>query len=237
MDLKKSDLAELLTLSLHTIDKLIEDGQIPYYRLHGEYFFNREEIENWLVNTYSLQEKILPFGEAKGENAPWQTFGLFRAIHHGDVLSSFAFNDKESCIRTVMDNVGEKLSLDAQTVSEMLLEREQLMPTALGKGIALPHTREFLLSGLFDAVIVVYLQEPLDWGALDNNPVHTLFFVFACDDKRHLNILAKIAHFCSSDKNVKLLSEQKPLKQELIQYIKEWEAHMGSQEGLVCSHN
>lgn len=232
MDLKKKDVAELLTVSLDTIDRLIIAGKIPYYTLAGEHRFSRPEIENWMMETLSLQKDRLPFGEGSGDVAPWQQFGLYRAIHKGDVLVDMASQDKEEIIRSTMRVVADKLSLDDDMVSEMLLDREKLMPTALTHGIGIPHTREFLLGGLFDAVIVVYLQNPIDWGAFDGEKVHTLFFVFACDDKRHLNLLAKIAHLCSREEEILALRQQ-PSKEVLLDHIKEWETKVHSVRSLA----
>jgi len=232
MDLRKKDVAELLTVSIQTIDALIDAGKIPTYTIKGEQRFNRSEIENWMMKTLSLEKDTLPFGESEGSYSPWQQFGLYRAIHKGDVLHDLATTNKEEIIAQAMDATSETLSLDPEIVSELLLEREHLMPTALNNGIAIPHTREFLLRGLFDAVVVVYPKTPLDWGALDGAPVHTLFFLFACDDKRHLNLLAKVAHLSSSQEALEFL-QTKPSKPLLLDYIKNWEASIQSQRVFV----
>lgn len=218
MDLKTKDVAELLSVSVQTIEHLIDFGKIPYYTLEGEPRFNRHEIESWLLSSVDM----LPFGESTGKSGPWQKFGLYRAIHKGDVILGAESTNKEDLIRETMDQVAGRLSLDAEGVSELFIERENLMPTAFNYGIAVPHTREFLLEGLFDAVVVVYPNEPIEWGALDGAPVHTLFFLFACDDKRHLNLLAKIAHFTSSEKCLNFI-KQAPEKADLLDFINNWE--------------
>lgn len=222
MDLRKKDVAELLTVSLQTIDDLLALGKIPHYTLDGECRFNRGEIENWMMQTLSMEKDRLPFGEGKGNYGPWQQFGLYRAIHKGDVLSNIKASDKEGIIAETMLDVCDRLSLNPEVVTDLLLEREAMMPTALSHGIAIPHTREFLLRGLFDGVVVVYPKEPVDWGALDGMPVHTIFFLFACDDKRHLNLLAKIAHLSSSEEFLAFL-QTKPEKSALLEFIKVWE--------------
>jgi PTS system nitrogen regulatory IIA component len=102
------------------------------------------------------------------------------------------------------------------------MDRERLMPTTLNHGIAVPHTRDFLLQKSFDVVTVVYPKNPIEYGALDGKKVHTLFFLFACDDKRHLHLLAKLAHLTRLEEALKFLSD-KPNKAELLAYIKEWE--------------
>ena len=222
MDLKKKDVADLLSVSVQTIDQLIAEGALPTYTLGGEKRFNRQEIEEWMMKMLQEHKDCLPFGEAKGEASPWQQFGLYRAIHKGDVIYDLEGSSKEEIINNVMYQTSDRLGLDAEAVSDLLLERENLMPTALNDGVAVPHTRELLLGGLFDAVVVVFLKQPIDWGALDNQPIHTLFFLFACDDKRHLNLLAKIAHYVSCGA-AKAGLEAKHDKVALLENIKGWE--------------
>ncbi len=225
MDLKKKDVAELLSVSIHTIDQLIAEGALPTYTLSGEKRFNRQEIEEWMLKMLQEHKVNLPFGEASGDASPWQQYGLYRAIHKGDVICELEGASKEEIIHNVMYQTADQLGLDAEAVSDLLLERENLMPTALGDGIAVPHTRELLLGGLFDAVVIVFLKKPIDWGALDNQPVHTLFFLFACDDKRHLNLLAKIAHYVSSGEAKRTLQD-KPSREVLLEDIKRWETNI-----------
>ncbi len=234
MDLRKKDVAELLTVSEETINTLVEKGGLPCYRLGGEYRFNRSEIEDWMVKVLAAEPGILPFGEGTSEKAPWQQFGLYRAIHRGEVLSDFDTASKEELIYITLDEVSEKLKLNPGAVAELFLERENLMPTALNQGIAIPHTREFLINGLFDAVVVVYPKTPIEWGALDQMPVHTLFFLFACDDRRHLNLLAKIAHFISNEDHLRFL-QTRPDKSTLLEFIKDWESSIKSPVSEVLS--
>ncbi len=224
MDLKKRDVAELLSVSLETIDRWIKEETIPTYRWEGENRFNRQEIEDWMVKRLSQDKESLPFGENRDQGAsPWQQFGFYRAIHKGDVLTNLSSTTKEGIIHETMVALEDRLHFDPDVVASLFIERENLMSTALSDGVAVPHTRGFLLRGLFDAVAVVFPKEPLEWGALDGQKVHTLFFVFACDDKRHLNLLAKIAHFSSSQENLRFL-QTKPDKTTLLEEMKLFES-------------
>ena len=227
MDLRKKDVAELLTVSEETINALVEKGGLPCYKLGGECRFSPSEIEDWMVKALASEKGILPFGEGATEKPPWQQFGLYRAIHQGEVLANIETPSKEDLIYLTIDEVSEKLNLNAAAVAELFLERENLMPTALNNGIAIPHTREFLIGGIKDSVVVVYPKTPAEWGALDNLPVHTLFFLFACDDRRHLNLLAKIAHFISNENNLSFL-KSRPAKENLLSFVKEWESEVKS---------
>lgn len=235
MDLKIKDVAELFNVQETTVLRWISDGKIPTYRinqLHPDYRFSVPEMENWLMShKLSMTNGGSPFTTgSKAEKAPKNSggskqFSLFRAIHKGDVLRSVPGKTKEEVIRTTMKRVAKTLHLDADVATELLIDRESLMPTALNNGIGVPHARDTLLDSHHDIVLVVFPEEPLDYGALDGNPVHTLFFLFACEDKRHLHLLAKIAHLSNQPQALEFFQSQ-PTKEKLLEFVKEWEGNI-----------
>ncbi|MDN3504318.1 MAG: PTS sugar transporter subunit IIA [Rhabdochlamydiaceae bacterium] len=234
MDLKIRDVSELLNVSETTIRRWLSEGKIPAYKLHHQYRFSRTEIENWMLSrrlgvkeTPETEKQVYPikFTEEEEEVLPnkgWKQFSLFRALHKGATLHKKGYNDKALLISDVMRDVAPHLFVSPEGMTEMLLEREALMPTSLGKGIAVPHTRDFLLKGSLDVVCPVFLEDPIEWGALDNEPVHTLFFLFASDDKKHLNLLAKLAHL-ANDSQMRQYFRARPEKNHLLEVIKQWE--------------
>lgn len=239
MDLKVKDVADLLNVSEAKIRCWLLNGEIPAYRINEEYFFNRTQIEAWVMNSpgndedspfikqnhardterQELSEKELSTSTSGGN----KQFSLYRALHKGMVLTNVPGETKEDVIRATVKCIAKDMDLDAEVVAEMLLDRENLQPTALNHGIGIPHTRDFLLSAHHDVVTLVFPQTLLEYGALDGLPVHTLFFLFACDDKRHLHLLAKIAHLSSQPSALELL-KTKPSKEHLLAYIKDWES-------------
>lgn len=235
MDLKLKDVAELLNVSETTIRRWLSEGKIPAYKLNAQYRFSRIEIENWMMSCKLDKAGGVPFAQdqiypppSKEQEPPsqrggMQQFSLYRAIHQGGVFSQIDGETKEELIRNTTAQIADKLGLDAAMLAELLLDREKMMPTALNNGIAVPHTRDFVLRGPFDVIAVVYPQKPIEYGALDNKPVHTLFFLFSSDDKRHLHLLAKLAHLGSSEASLDML-RSKPGKKKLLEYIREWEA-------------
>lgn len=241
MDLKIKDVAELLQVSEATIQRWLKDGEIPFYRIHGDYCFNRTEIEDWVLKqNVAKKGDSISFSPFHNEEDPAnksgsKQFGLYRALHKGQVLLNVPGNTKEEVIRNTMKSLEKDLNLDADVLTDLLLERENLMPTALNQGIGVPHTRDFLLSAHYDVVTVVFPKKPIEYGALDGLPVHTLFFLFACEDKRHLHLLAKIAHLSSQNESLALL-QKKPSKDKLLDYVKEWESgltrHYEEEENL-----
>ncbi|WP_372602678.1 PTS sugar transporter subunit IIA [Actibacterium sp.] len=83
--------------------------------------------------------------------------------------------------------------LRASDVVDALQERESLGPTGVGHGVALPHAR---LEGL-DHVVGAFLrlEKPLDFDAVDRQPVDLVFALFAPKDSGvdHLKALALVS--------------------------------------------
>lgn len=76
---------------------------------------------------------------------------------------------------------------------EALQERESLGPTGVGHGVALPHAR---LDGLDDVVgALVLMESPIDFDAVDHQPVDLAFALFAPRDAgvEHLKALALVS--------------------------------------------
>ena len=225
MDLTVEEVAELLHLSESTVTRLATESHLPSYRWQDHFRFNRLEIEQWMMQYHQAIFSEKPVSEKGQEMSGWQQFGLFRAIHRGGVSEDVGGDDKVSIIHRVMDHLAPLHNLDGEAITSLLLDRERLMPTSLAHGVAVPHTRDFLIRGPYDLVHLVYLQDPIDWGALDEEPVHTLFFLFACDDKRHLNLLAKIAHLVSQPQMVDLL-RTRPAAPLLLEGLRVWETRL-----------
>jgi nitrogen PTS system EIIA component len=231
VDLKIKDVAELLNISETTVRRWLVDGKIPAYRLNRQYRFSRSEIEDWLIQqkldaAFSDEKATKQAPRAKEEAAVKQCnnlqFSLYRAIYRGEVLSDVPCTSKEAIIRQTMEHMATRFDLDAGVLTDLFLDRERMMPTTLGHGIGVPHTRDFLLNIHYDVIEVVYPVQAIDYGALDGEPVHTLFFLFACEDRHHLNLLAKLAHLNAHEKT-RAFFRTKPTKERLLEFIKHWE--------------
>jgi PTS system nitrogen regulatory IIA component len=138
--------------------------------------------------------------------------------------------DESTALRKIIQSVPLSLSLNKEELLNAILSREEMMSTAIGNGIAIPHVRLFdSMSLQEDIVAVAYLFEPVDWVAPDGKPVHTLFFVLAADETRHLQILAEIAQLASDEDFVEFLRTM-PAKEALIERIQQLEEKVNTEE-------
>ncbi len=117
----------------------------------------------------------------------------------GSILKADAVKSIASCTskKRLFHDLGElaeaSYGLDSGDVIEALMKREDLGPTGVGQGIALPHARMAAAQevvGLF-----LRLEKPLDFDAVDRQPVDLVFALIAPEDAGvdHLKALALVS--------------------------------------------
>ena len=175
------------------------------------------------------KNRSIPSDQEEAGRGGTKQFRLYRAMHKGGVVADVSAKSKTQLIKAVMQKTAPRLGLDPDVAVELLLDREALMSTALNSGIAVPHPRDIVLElPGSDAIITVFPREPIDYDALDGQPVHTLFFLFSSSDKTHLHLLSKLAHLGSQPEALSFLTS-KPSLEVLLAYIKEWETKIRHQ--------
>ena len=102
-------------------------------------------------------------------------------------------------------------SLNKDTVSRTLTERERLGSTGIGGGIALPHGR---LNGIDDCIAaIIRLREPLNFDSPDAQPIILAIGLLVPADasSKHLKILSSLATmFNDTEKRNSILSVEDP---------------------------
>lgn len=103
-------------------------------------------------------------------------------------------SSKKRVLQTISQIASENLAgISSDDVLASLLCREKMGSTGIGNGIAIPHGR---LNGLADTTaILVSSNSPIEFDAIDNQPVDIFFTLLVPSDKNegHLQTLATIA--------------------------------------------
>ncbi|WP_425074371.1 PTS sugar transporter subunit IIA [Sagittula sp. S175] len=102
-------------------------------------------------------------------------------------------SSKKRLMHDIADLAESAHGLHAQTLVEALLERETLGPTGVGHGVALPHAR---IAGLEEVLgVFLLLEKPIDFDAVDRQPVDIVFALFAPEEAgvEHLKALALVS--------------------------------------------
>ena len=125
------------------------------------------------------------------------------------ILTEIVADSKRHVLEQISKFVAERKGLDKSSVFEAVLERENLGSTGYGNGVAFPHAR---LEGLKNVVAVfARLKNPIDYDALDGNPVDMVAFMISPENSGddHLRTLAifsrvlKDAAICSAIRSAK----------------------------------
>ena len=110
--------------------------------------------------------------------------------------------------------------LDAQQFMKELEEREKILSTAVGNGIALPHPHRKVIDDPTDQRIsVCFLKEPVDMQAPDSRKVYVFFILLTAASQKHLDILSGIASL-AKDQEFKALLETRPDEDALLDGIR-----------------
>ncbi len=104
-----------------------------------------------------------------------------------------AVSSKKRLFQEISEIAGSAYGVPASQTVDALLERESLGPTGVGHGVALPHARLNQIDQVLGVFLV--LEKPLDFGAVDRQPVDLVFTLLAPEDAgvEHLKALALVS--------------------------------------------
>lgn len=99
--------------------------------------------------------------------------------------------DKLSLLTLMAEHAGRALQLDANKITDAVLNREDLGSTGLGSGVAIPHAR--IAEVPYTLGVLALLREPLDYDAIDDEPVDIVFMLIMPATPAALEALACVA--------------------------------------------
>ena len=128
--------------------------------------------------------------------ASFQSHGAARELLDPDFVSVDSDSiSKEEAIREIVDSffVAGRAE-EPHAVEEAIWAREAVYSTGLGHGFAIPHCKTDAISA--NSIGVVRLAQPIEWGALDGQPVRcVILLAMRASDKEdaHMRVFSKLA--------------------------------------------
>ncbi len=113
-----------------------------------------------------------------------------RLIQQCEVLDLQGLAGREEAFRVIAQTLARQLSRPADELYELLLEREQLSPTVVRPGLAIPH---LIMEGLERFVVVLVRSTEGVVFAEDQPPVHAMFVMAAPPEERNFYLKALMA--------------------------------------------
>jgi fructose-specific phosphotransferase system IIA component len=118
----------------------------------------------------------------------------------GVIISDLKGNKKEEVINELIDLLKDDSRVqDIEKVREAVLDREKIMSTGVGKGFAIPHGKTNSITDIIAAFGKT--KNPIDYNALDNQPVHLVFLLVGKDNlvSKHIKLLSRISRMMNKD--------------------------------------
>ena len=183
------EVAKYLRVSERTVYDWAQKGEIPSGKIGTVWRFKKTDLEKW-VNDRLSANRLMP----QSGNIHLET------IISPDRIIFLNFSSKRDALLALVDNISTAPQIkNRQEMAQEILKREDLMSTAIGRGIAIPHIR---LYSITDLVVSVGISKTdiIDFQALDEEPVRLLFMIAAAYNQ-HAYYLQTLSFFSSCLKN------------------------------------
>ena len=184
------EVAKYLRVSERTVYDWAQKGEIPSGKIGTVWRFKKADIEKWVNDRLSAGNR---------GSAP-STQIQVRNILSPDRIVFLNHSTKHDALLELAETLGTAPQIKkSQELSDEIIKREELMSTAIGRGIAIPHVR---LSSITDLVMAVGISKVdiIDFATLDDEPV-TLLFMIAAAHNQHAYYLQTLSFFSSKLKN------------------------------------
>lgn len=120
-------------------------------------------------------------------------------LNEQNVFIGLKSETKEGAISALVDTMEDIFpSETVEAAKKAVLEREAIMSTGVGKGLAIPHGKCAGLEESYAAFAL--LDEPIDFGAIDNQPVTMMFLLVGSQSQNsvHIKMLSRISRLMNN---------------------------------------
>ena len=213
MEIGVKDAAGLLDVSEKTIYRWIREQVLPVYRLNEQYRFNRAELLEWATSR-RIQVSPEIFQETQNSKTPLPS--LLDALKTGGIFYRVGGQDKSVVLQSIVDILNLPEEVDRSFLYQVLMARESLGSTGVGGGIAIPHVRNpVVLHVSKPSIALCFLDHPIDFGAIDGQPVETLFLLISPTVRAHLHMLSRLG-FILQNQEFKAALKRQASREDLI---------------------
>jgi PTS system nitrogen regulatory IIA component len=125
------------------------------------------------------------------------------------IIPALKVNGKKQALQEIAAKAAELTGQNDRAILEILLQREKLGSTGVGNGVAIPHGKLAKLNKVFG--LFARLERPVDFDALDGQPVDLVFLLLAPEGAGadHLKALARVARLLRDPEIARKLRESR----------------------------
>ena len=191
MQISLREAATFLNVSEGTIRRWISSRGLPAHRAHERFHCNAIELWEWaLENGVPVSKTLLDRARRTADENPPPLSAL---LERGGCYRDLAEDSKPLVLHEIVKVLPLPDDVDRGFLATVLEAREAMGSTGIGDGIAIPHVRNPILLHIEEPFVSLFLlRHPVDFDAVDGQPVHALFVVVSTNIPMHLRILAQL---------------------------------------------
>jgi excisionase family DNA binding protein len=199
--------AAYLNINERTVVKLVGDGALPGLKVGNQWRFRKAMIDAWLDDQ---RLGVTPrHVEPLRAPSPRLMLDLASCFDRAQVLPELAGTSKMAVIVELAE-LAHRLGLvrDETWFVGALIQRENVLPGAVGNGVAFLHTLRRSLEYVTKPFMVLGRSRAgVDFDALDGKPTHLFFVLGLRYEELHLPWLAKLAQMLGQPDTIARLLE------------------------------
>jgi fructose-specific phosphotransferase system IIA component len=124
---------------------------------------------------------------------------IFSLLSPQTILPNLEAKDKGEVLDRMVTSLKERVSnSELEKIREAVFEREEIMSTGVGKGLAIPHGKAAGIEQTY--AVFAILKEPVDYEAIDNQPVSMVFLLVGpqASNSLHIKMLSRISRLMNN---------------------------------------
>ncbi|HHE65765.1 MAG: hypothetical protein B1H06_04245 [Candidatus Cloacimonas sp. 4484_143] len=179
--------ANFLKVTDSVIREMIRSNIFKANKKGNTYQIEKAEVDEWLANLNEREVEQLAL-----KRSVCRFSDYFKPKF---VFLDFDADNKYEAIAEMSKKAKDlKIVKDHRWLYQVVVAREELVSTAIGKGVALLHPRHFHPSKIKKPAIVFgRSKKEIEFDALDNKPVKYFFLLLLHDDVQHLFSISYIS--------------------------------------------
>lgn len=154
---------------------------------------------------------------------------IITLLKERNVFSNLEVDTKEEVLTTLISSFkSDAEPEEVEAIERAVFERERIMSTGVGKGLAIPHGKAAEIGGNFAAFAL--LKSPIDYKAIDGEPVSMIFLLAGpkSSNNLHIKLLSRISRLMNNNSFREKLKKCNSSKEIVEVFKQEEEAHFGN---------
>lgn len=125
---------------------------------------------------------------------------IYPLLQNETILPNLVSKNKKELLKTMIDLLSDQVTEEQlEGIRQAVLEREEIMSTGVGKGLAIPHGKTAVIEQTYASFAI--LKEPVNYESIDDQPVKMVFLLAGpvAKNSSHIKLLSRISRLMNSN--------------------------------------